>query len=133
MPTSTSIFLAKLIGPVAVVIGIGVLINRDTYRKLSEEFLASYALIYLAGILAMTAGVAIVLNHNLWVADWRVIITLLGWLATLGGVMRIVFPQRVEHVGRWFLARPTALCIGAAVWIAIGVVLSLFGYLRHTP
>src|SRR5712691_13032374 len=127
----TSIFLAKLIGPIAIAVGIGVLVNRDTYRKLSEEFLASYALIYLAGILTMTAGVAIVLNHNVWALEWRVIITLIGWLATLGGVMRIEFPQRVEHVGRWFLARPTALCVVAAVWIAIGVVLCIFGYFRH--
>ncbi len=126
----TSIFLAKLIGPIAIAVGIGVLVNRDTYRKLSEEFLASYALIYLAGILTMTAGVAIVLNHNVWALEWRVIITLIGWLATLGGVMRIVFPQRVEHVGRWFLARPTALCVVAAVWIAIGVALCIFGYFR---
>src|SRR5215470_19007765 len=111
----TSIFLAKLIGPIALAIGIGVLINRDTYRKLAEEFLSSYALIYLAGILAMTAGLAIVLNHNIWALEWRVIITLIGWLATLGGVMRIVFP----------------LCVAAAVWIAIGIALCILGYFRH--
>jgi uncharacterized membrane protein len=127
----TSIFLAKLIGPIAIAIGIGVLINRDTYRKLAEEFLASLALIFLSGILTMTAGVAIVLNHNVWALEWRVIITLVGWLATLGGLMRILFPQRVEHVGRWVLARPAALCVAAAVWIAIGVALCIFGYFRH--
>ena len=127
----TSIFLAKLIGPVAIAIGIGVIVSRDTYRKLMEEFLTSHALIFLSGILAMTAGVAIVINHNVWAPDWRVIITLLGWLATLGGVMRIVFPQRVEQVGHWFLERPVALCIAAAVWIAIGIVLCIFGYFRH--
>ena len=76
-------------------------------------------------------GVAIVLNHNVWALEWRVIITLVGWLATLGGLMRILFPQRVEHMGRWILERPIALCIAAAVWIAIGIALCILGYFRH--
>src|SRR5437899_11662419 len=98
----TSVFLAKLIGPVAIAIAVGVLANAAVYRKLSEEFLASHALIYLAGILGMTAGVAVVLSHNVWAADWRVLITLLGWLAAVGGAVRIVLPQQAESMGRWF-------------------------------
>ena len=34
------------------------------------------------------AGLAIVLVHNVWTFDWRVIITILGWLAVLGGIFR---------------------------------------------
>ena len=46
----------------------------------AEEFLNSHALIYLAGIITLTAGLAIVLTHNVWAADWRILITVLGWL-----------------------------------------------------
>ena len=48
----------------------------------------------------MTAGLALVLTHNVWRADWPVIITILGWLAAIGGAVRIVMPQGTERVGR---------------------------------
>ena len=48
-----SIYLAKLIGPVFVVIGIGMLVNGAVYRAMASEFLHSHALIYLAGLLAL--------------------------------------------------------------------------------
>ncbi len=63
----TSLYLAKLIGPTLLVIGIGMLINRDGYRDMAREFLGSRALIYLAGILAFVPGLAMVLAHNVWV------------------------------------------------------------------
>jgi hypothetical protein len=95
----TSIFLARLIGPVIVAIGIGLLADAAVYRKMAEEGLRSHVLIYLSGLLMMTAGLATVLSHNVWAADWRVLITLIGWLGTIGGAVRIVIPQQAESVG----------------------------------
>ena len=53
---SNSIFLAKLIGPTLLVIGLGMVINGAAYRTMAEEFLRSRALIYIAGLLALRAG-----------------------------------------------------------------------------
>jgi hypothetical protein len=128
MPTSS--FLAKLIGPVALAIGVGLIANGAAYRRLADEFLRSTALIYLSGLLALSAGLAIVLAHNVWTADWRVLITVLGWLAVLGGVVRIVLPQGTEAIGRRVLQHPQSLLIAAVIWLAIGAVLSFFGYVR---
>ncbi len=74
----TSLFLARLIGPVALAIGLSILINAGAYRLLADEFMRSRALMYLSGLLTLVAGLAIVLTHNVWVADWRAIITVLG-------------------------------------------------------
>ena len=127
----TSLFLAKLIGPLFVAVGIGLIANAAIYRKLAEEALASLALIYLSGLLTMTAGMAIILSHNVWVLDWRVLITLLGWLAAIGGAVRIVMPQGTQKFGRRFLKHPWSMCIAAAIWLAIGAVLCFFGYFRQ--
>ena len=79
-----SVFLAKLIGPLFLAVGIGLIANAATYKQLAAEFLDSTALIYLSGLLTMTAGMAIILTHNVWALDWRVLITLLGWLPAIG-------------------------------------------------
>ena len=130
-PLRISVFLARLLGPVCVAIAIGVLINAAAYRAMAEEFLHSGALIYVTGLLGMTAGVAILLNHNAWVADWRFLITLFGWLTTIGGAQRIIWPQGTEAAISWFLQRPTSLIVAGIIWLIIGAVLCFFGYRRE--
>jgi uncharacterized membrane protein len=127
---ANSTFMARLIGPLMLAVGIGIFANGQVYRALADEFLRSRALIYLSGLLAMTAGLAIVLTHNVWRAEWPVIITILGWLAVIGGAVRIVAPQGTERVGRAMLKSKFALTIAGTVWLAVGAILCLFGYLR---
>jgi len=126
----TSVFLAKLIGPLLLAGAVGMLTNAAVHRALAEEFVASRALLYLSGLLTMTAGVAIVLTHNVWTPDWRVAITILGWLAAIGGAVRIVRPQQTQAMARWVLARPAGLTVGAVIWLALGLLFCFFGYFR---
>jgi hypothetical protein len=125
---ANSIFLAKLMGPLLLAVGIGVFVNGAIYRLLADEFLRSRALIYLSGLITMTAGLAIVLTHNVWRADWAVIITILGWLLLIGGAFRIVMPQGTERIGRRLLKEKHGLTIGGIVWVALGAILCVFGY-----
>ena len=124
----TSIFLAQLIGPVLLTGAISLLVNGERQRAMAREFLESPPLIYLSGIIVMTAGLAIVLNHNVWALDWRVLITLVGWMALIGGAFRILFFDEVEKIGEKMLDRPWSLTIGGVVWLVIAVVLIYFGY-----
>jgi hypothetical protein len=125
----TSVFLAQLIGPLLLVMGVGMAANADSYRTMAQEFLASRALIYIAGLLAFVPGLAIVLVHNVWAFDWRVIITALGWLAVIGGIFRLVAPAQVQAVGSAMLAREGWLMGGGIAVGALGAVLTLAGYL----
>jgi predicted Abi (CAAX) family protease len=125
---TTSTYLAQLIGPVLLVAAIGLFLNREGYRAMAREFLRSPALLYLSGLLAMAAGVAVVLAHNLWVADWRVLLTVFGWLAAIGGAARIAVPGATKAVGEAMLDKPAWMTIGGAVWLAIGALLCFFGY-----
>jgi hypothetical protein len=51
-------FLAKLIGPVFIVGGVGMLFNTAVYRVMFERALHDHMLIYLSGILALVMGLA---------------------------------------------------------------------------
>src|ERR1700676_5126998 len=97
---STSVFIARLIGPVMLVIGLAVFANQSAFRNMAEEYLASRALIFLSGLLIMPVGLAIVLTHNIWAADGRVMITLFGWLTAIGGAVRLGGTPHVVGRGR---------------------------------
>ena len=127
---STSLFLARLIGPVMLVIGLAVFANPRGFRAMAEEFMASRALMFLAGIVIMPAGLAIVLTHNLWTADWRVLITIFGWLNVVGGALRLVDPPFLTKTGRAMLKQPYFTPVAAGIWVVLGLLFCFFGYFR---
>ena len=129
---STSRYIARLMGPVLLIIGIGMVMGMltegDAYSSLLKEFIGSRALIFVTGVLALIAGLAIVNAHNLWVPDWRVVITVLGWLFILRGFMNLVFPITVQNLGDRMIASHPGVLAGAAVTIVLGAILSIMGY-----
>jgi hypothetical protein len=127
MPISQ--FLARLMGPMGIAIGAGMLINPRAYRRVAEEFLDSQALIYFSGLIAGSAGLALIISHNIWAADWRLVITLLGWIAFLTAVARIVAPTLAEPIGRYIFERRSIIAIAGVITLALGILLSVKGYL----
>jgi hypothetical protein len=125
---SASKYIARLIGPLFLVMGLGMMAEPDTVRALSAEFLSNLSLIYLAGMLALVAGLAIVNAHNLWVADWRIIITILGWLSVIGGVIRLLFPAQVQSLGTGIISNPQAMIVGGVIMLVLGAILAWVAY-----
>ena len=127
---NTSILLAKLIGPVALMLGIGTLLNREEARNVVDDFVRNHASVFLFGLITMPTGLAVVLTHNVWVADWPVLITVLGWIATFSGAVRIAAPQEAIKFARRVYDQPNGALMGGAVWIGIGAILCFFGYVK---
>ena len=100
---TTSIVFARFIGPVMLVAAVSMLLDRKAIRTVGEDFMNSPALIYLAGVLTLIMGIAIITFHNIWVMDWRTIITLFGYIAIVSGVFRMGFPTKVKKLGDWML------------------------------
>ncbi len=86
---TTSKMIAGLIGPTLVAIGAAILLNFGSFPALAEQVSRDPALIFLSGILLFVAGIAIVRAHNIWAGGWPVLVTILGWLAVLGGLLRM--------------------------------------------
>jgi hypothetical protein len=153
-PMQTSVFLAKLIGPILVLAAAGLLLNRKIMDAIAREILGSAVALCLLGLLDFAAGLAIVLTHNVWIADWRVIITILGWLLVIRGALRVLIPDwrvSITYLG-WLLViravrradpgpnqglrnqgvkNKTAVCVSLGVTLALGAVLCFFGYFHR--
>jgi hypothetical protein len=123
--------IAGLMGPTLVAIGIASLLNLGWFPAMAEEIARESALIFLSGILLFVAGVAIVRIHNIWSGDWRVVVTLLGWLAIFGGLARMFFPARLASIAGQF-GDMRALIVGSAVvLLLVGAFLSFKAYARE--
>jgi hypothetical protein len=123
-----AIFIARLIGPTFIVIGVGVLLNGSFYNAMIAEAVRSPTLIYFAGLFALVPGLAILNVYRAWTADWRVIITILGWLMVIGGVIRIVLPQLIATLATDIYSGTAVLSIFAVIVLVVGGYLSFEGY-----
>jgi hypothetical protein len=120
--------IAGLIGPVLVAMGIAMLVNRGLFPAMIGQIARDHGLIFLTGILSLLAGLAIVRVHNVWTGSWHVLVTVLGWLAVVGGLVRMWFPQRAAPIAETFAGDATALMIGGVVVLALGAFLSYKAY-----
>jgi len=72
--------------------------NLDVFTAAAGPSLAPF--VYLNGTLLFVAGPAIVRAHNRWTRGWPALITLVGWLAMLGGLGRMVAPVSAQQAGQ---------------------------------
>ena len=123
-----SLFLAKLLGPYCVIVAVGILLNRKIYQKVMEDFFKNAALVYLGGVFALIIGLLVLLFHNLWVANWVVIITIFGWLGVIKGAWLIILPNTLAKFTEAYQKNATLLVIHLVIILALGVFLMVKAY-----
>lgn len=121
-----SVFLAWLIGPTLVLIGLAILLRREYYRDMVERFFDDPQDYFFSGVGFLVIGLAIVVSHNIWVGDWRVIITVIGWASLIQGAVRILFPQFGRHLFAFafkshsYLVLPGVFMVAFGLWLIWG-------------
>ena len=121
-------FIAQIIGLLFCIDAVGVLVNTTFYRRIVEEFIESPALCYLGGILALFFGLFILNFNNAWTADWTVIITIIGWLSVVKGVLLIVFPNVFLHLSNWMRKGDAVMRYMGIIYLLLGLFLTFKGF-----
>lgn len=98
-----SILIAKITSIVYLSVALGAVFSKDYYRRIIEDMTRNAALTYFMGFTAVILGSLIVDVHNTWTRDWTVLITIVGWLALVKGVLLIAFPKFVLGYSRPFI------------------------------
>jgi len=126
----TSIFLAKIIGLVCVISTAAVMLRYKESLAFEEEAVRSPLFIYMSGFVILILGILLVVSHSVWEFDWRLVITVIGWLVLLKGIGRIFFPHAVKRliekkkVNRKFI-------LGEVAVFLIGIYLLYYGYIVY--
>jgi hypothetical protein len=126
MPNSKTI--AGLIGPTLVAMSVALLINLNSFPALVESVSRDPLLIFVSGGLMFVAGLAIVRVHNRWEADWTVLVTVLGWLALLGGLVRMFFPLQLAEIAPKVSQETGLIAAEAVVLLVVGAFLTYKSY-----
>jgi hypothetical protein len=122
--------LARLFGIVLIVVYGGLLLNQKFYKRVWNDVFEQPLILFLSGFMALILGLIVTQVHNVWTLDWRVLMTLLGWMLVFQGVIRILFPEFVLKMAKRLLSSNRFLFIQIAsiMMILIGSYLTLKGF-----
>jgi len=121
--TSTTIFLGKFLGLYLVAISLGMLIDRRRTLATLDAMARSGPWMMFAGVVAVAAGLALVIAHNVWSGGaLAVAVTLAGWAALLKGLALLALPPNAVADAY----KAAGFERGFAIWMGAVLVLGLW-------
>lgn len=123
MTIEISIFLARFLGGFYVIFGLLFLAAKLLGRII--EITDDKSFVISTGYISLLMGLATVVLHNVWVLDWRIVITLLGWSTLIKGILKIGFPEVIQKQAQRFKSHQTIEAIillllgGWLLWLSL--------------
>ena len=122
-----TLHLLVLIGVYELAAGIAGLTGKLDWLALLDEFERSPALTFVTGFVAFAVGAAINLGHHHWTDPLAVIVSAIGWIALVEGVMLMVCPKPLLRLSRGLVGNQKLVSILAAAFGAALILLGLTG------
>ncbi len=85
--------LAKFWGLYLIIFFVVLVFNPKRIRQIFG-YLNDPKFLLITAFVAIIMGLLNILSHNIWVNDWRLIITLIGWISLFTGIMLFMFPNK---------------------------------------
>ena len=130
--TRTRLF-ARVLGPFLVIVDITAVAARPSdMRAVLSEFVANPLWAWFAGSFVLLGGLTIVALHQYWRGPAAIIVSLVGWLVVLRGVLLLAFPQTFVSVANSMTGSEAwwrVLCIAFAL---VGLYLTYVGWIPGT-
>jgi uncharacterized protein YjeT (DUF2065 family) len=91
--SSSHLFIERFVTILILATGLSHAVQPRLWAELFRDLLPRpYAAFYI-GVFTLPVGLLIVLLHNVWVADWAVIVTIMGWCWTTKSCLYLLIPK----------------------------------------
>ena len=124
--TDTQIF--QWLGITFFAMGVGMLTNPEFVKNIVKDLLGSTANVFYGGLICLAIGLPLVTFHNVWDMNASIVITILGWVALIKGLMLLMFPVFTTNMYKGVPTKENKSYIGYGVSV-LGIVLLYFGFI----
>ncbi|MGB1225018.1 MAG: hypothetical protein ACPHCN_12860 [Mycobacterium sp.] len=116
---------SRVIGPFLVIICVTAMARASDIQALFSQFEANSLWTWVIGATALALGLAMVAGHHYWRGAAAIIVSVLGWLIVLRGVLLLAFPSA-------FISMANSMIGAQFWWVALAIVFALVGlYLTY--
>jgi hypothetical protein len=119
-------YLAEVWGISIVVISFAFLIKEKHLKRLFA-FVETEEGFFMWGLISFVIGISMVLAHNVWIQNWQVIITVLGWAALIKGLLLLFAPELMKKWAKK-IENASFLPFVLVIFLFIGLVITYFGF-----
>jgi hypothetical protein len=123
-----TLLIAKLIGPLWLLAGLGFLINRKFYMEVVKDLKQHNGMIYIGGAFIFLLGLYLVLNHNVWEMNLNGFITLIVWGMLIKGAALLLIPMQLLQVSDCIMKSKNGLMAAGGIAFLAGAILTYFAY-----
>lgn len=120
-----SIFLSRYLGIYMLIVAALWVIRKEQIIATFKEMASSNGFLMVLGIINLMLGLFIVIAHPFFEFSWVGLITLIGYLAVIAGIIRIAYPQQLRETGGKILESP-------GYWVVFGLLLVLGLFLTYS-
>jgi len=125
----TSIYISQIFGVFFLIVGVGIIFNLVHYTTVTGALTKDPVQMYMWGIINVLVGFLIIHAHNVWVQDWTVMITLIGWISLIKGTCFLIFPDTTKKINRSILKMNGIMMLGGFITLLLGVFFSYYGFM----
>ncbi len=102
-------------------------INPRVFREMVKDIINNRGVLFISGLMAITIGYLVIALHNTWTFNRQVIITILGWLSLLKGLLIVILPAtkikvflNLEKIGKFLAVSPWLVLLVGIVSLYLG-------------
>lgn len=125
-----SVFLAKFYGLFLLILCSALIFNPSHLRSNILVYLAQPSFVMPIAIVTILMGLVTVLLHNIWVADWRVLITIFAWFTLIRGMILFYFPGLPNKM-EGYIHRKVIFAIAFAVHAFFTLFFLYYGFIYY--
>jgi hypothetical protein len=119
---------ARAIGPFLVIVPATAAARASDMRALVSDFAANALWPWVIGTFVLLAGLVVVALHQYWGSPAAVIVSVVGWLVALKGLLLMAFPATYMSAVSSAVGAVTWWRTGVVVLVVIGLYLSVIGW-----
>jgi hypothetical protein len=128
-----TVFLARLFGLGMTIIAIWILADEADLSTIVQQLVRDRPATFLLSLICLISGLAVVVGHQVWSGGIApVLVTLVGWLLLLRGLVLLLLPANLLESLADALVGARWLYFAGTVALVLGLILTYAGF-RAAP
>lgn len=125
----TSIFLAKFLGLLVVIVTLALLFNRKNFDLVLKMYEGKTP-VMVKGLISVALGIVLLFNHNVWTTVLDITTTLFCWLILVGGIISLFFPKQITSMASSIRKNKGLRTFILVIFLLIGVYFVYAGFIH---
>ena len=127
--TTFTIYFAQLAGLFFIILGVILIVRKGTIIDLMPKMAENQPLVFLAGMIRIIIGLAVLIGNGPWgTRALSIVVALIGWITLVRGVAMLLVTPRQQRKLIDYWRRGAAYYTAVAIVLVLGLYLARAGF-----